>query len=468
MQPVFASKFIRKLTVEQQQQVIKTGIVPVNDIFMPIWMRTSDIHLLFGGRGGGKSEAVFDRLLNNCLTDKYFRCYYGRKVFDTVRGSCFKTLVESIKKLGLEDQFLYSEADNSSMVITCKRNRNQFIPFGADKSDKLKSIKDPTHIVCEEFDQFLFLDFKELFPTLRTTRAVCEFFGMFNTHEVYSDHWLIKLFFTELYSGKEAVDTDMLPQLSINKIFVNYTDNYFIDQADYYNRLKMSAGGNMHLLQAIANGAWGVTENDNPWLHAFNYDKHVKKLPFLQSFPVYLNFDINNDPFTCLATQHSPIKGTKDSFIHFIKEFSGHIKAEDMCQQIKSTFPASIFYITGDRSGLNEDVGRNQTLYAIIQSMLGLSDKQMCLNTHNLEHADSRLLCNAMLEHYPNLFIDIGCKNFIADCQKATCDPDSARPSTLLKDRKGYKMDLFDGGRYYFQTYWNTWAKDTYFRLLKR
>src|SRR5690606_4682714 len=130
----------------------------------------------------GKSEAVFDKLINDCLESEYFRCYYGRKIFDTVRGSCFKTIIECLKKMNLAHLFNFSEADNSSMVITCKTNRNQFIPFGGDKADKLKSIKDPTHIVCEEFDQFDFKDFKDLYPTLRTERGANVFYGMFNTH----------------------------------------------------------------------------------------------------------------------------------------------------------------------------------------------------------------------------------------------------------------------------------------------
>jgi hypothetical protein len=73
-----------------------------------------------------------------------------------------------------------------------------------------------------------------------------------------------------------------------------------------------------------------------------------------------------------------------------------------------------------------------------------------------------------MFQHYPNIFIDPSCKGLIADCEKATVDPKSLKPSMLLKDRGAYKMDLFDGMRYYFQTYWNTWAKDTYFRVLKK
>lgn len=464
MVPVYASKFLSKLSEEEQRQVLKSGIVPINDIFYNIWEEYYPVNLLRGGRGGGKSETVFDRLIHSCINDEYFNCYYGRKVWDTIRKSCFETLVASIKKLGVRHLFSFSEADNSSMIIRCKANGNKFEPFGASNPDGIKSIKDPSHVVCEEFDQFTFKDFQEIFPTLRTKRAACEFWGMFNTKDVFPDHWILMVFFPELYSGDVKINFDALEGIKVRHIFANYYDNYFIDVDDYQRKLKLSSGGNMLLYDSIANGAWGVIENGNPWLHAFT-DEHIRPLPFLPSYPVYLTFDINADPLSCTCWQMTERKGGVGSFLHAINEFGGHIKVEDICQQIKSTYPASIFYVTGDRSGHNQDVGRNQTVYQIVQSILHLSDNQMLLETHNLEHADSRLLCNAMFTHYP-VFIDPKCKNLIADCRKATCDPDSIKASQLLKDRGNYKMDYFDGMRYLFQKVFNKFIKENYLNVL--
>jgi hypothetical protein len=100
---------------------------------------------------------------------------------------------------------------------------------------------------------------------------------------------------------------------------------------------------------------------------------------------------------------------------------------------------------------------------------LGVNDRLLNLNNSNLEHADSRIMINAMLNNYPNVrFSRIGCPLLIADCQKATTDPDSKKPSQLLKDRGQYKMDLFDGMRYFFQTYFHVWAKDNYLRARKK
>ena len=467
MHPVLASKFLTKLDKSERDILIKTGIIPVNDVLIDLYREYNQVWLLFGGRGGGKSEVVFDRLINNCINDEYFNCYFGRKVWDTVHESCFETLVACIKKQGKTHLFSFSEADNSSMVVRCKANGNKFQPFGADKPEKLKSIKDPTHIVCEEFDQFTFLDFQELYPTLRTIRANCEFFGMFNTKSVYPDHWLIMIFFPELYTGTEKIQFDALAGVKIKKIFVNFTDNYFIDQEAYYQQLRLASGGNQILLDSIANGAWGVQENGNPWLHACNPTKHFKDVSFLPSYPIYISFDFNNDPFACTIRQSSPHMGGSSSFIHYIDEIVGQFKVEDTCQIIKARYPSSIIYITGDRSGSNEDLGRNQTLYQIIAGLLNLNESQINTNTANLLHSDSRLLLNAMFQHYPNLYIDSKCKQLRIDCQKAAVDGESKLPSHLKKDREGFKMDVFDAMRYDFQTYFNKWAKETYFKVLK-
>lgn len=469
--PVKASGwFNTELSDIERKALIASGIAPVNDVIFPFWARRADVSLLYGGRGGGKSEGVFDRLINNCIEDEYFNCYYGRKVWESINKSCFETLISSIKKQKKQHLFTFSEARNSSMEVRCKANGNKFQPFGASHPDSIKSIKDPSHLIFEEFDQFELRDIQDIFPTLRTQKAEqCELIAMFNTWAVRQDHWIFKLFFPELYIGDDPNEYDLLDGIDVAHYFINYFNNYFIDQEDYKRKLKLASGGSDLVFESLANGAWGVEPNNNPWLFAFKHEKHVRPTPLLSAYPVYLSFDFNNDPFACVAMQMSGVKGEPNSFIHFIREFVGAIKVEDMCQQILAAFPASILYVTGDRSGQNEDLGRNQTLYQIIAGLLNINPKsQLNLNTVNLTHADSRLLCNAMFNNYPHFSIDPSCRTLIADCQIAKPDPDSHIASQLLKDRGIYKLDAFDAMRYHMQTHFNEWAKKVYFRVLKK
>lgn len=467
LRPILASEWVT-FNEAAKAGLLAFGGVPVNDVFMPLWERDPAVWVLRGGRGGGKSEAVCDRLIADCRAEKYFKCYYGRKVFDTVRGSCFETLVSCIKKLGLEREFHFSEANTSSMIITHVITGNKFIPFGSDKAEKLKSIKDPTHIWCEEFPEFQFDDFKELFPTLRTIRGKNQFIGTLNAYSIFTDHWIVKLFYPDQYTGDDTSGREVLEGVEAGDIFANFTDNYFIDQEDYKRRLFISAGGNLIIFEGLAHGAWGVVENNNPWLYAFDKAKHVGDAPFYPSYPVHLAFDFNNSPFACTAWQFSPNKGGKHSFIHCIKEFSGEFKTEQMCQRIRDAFPASIMHITGDRNGQNQDIGRNQTLYQQIAGFLDINSKLVDTFTHNLEHADSRQLMNAMFYQYPELVIDKGCVNLIRQCEMAKIDEKSTRPQQLKKDRDLYKMDEFDGARYFFQAYFLDFANKTYIRALNK
>jgi len=273
--------------------------------------------------------------------------------------------------------------------------------------------------------------------------------------------WVKTLFYDKHRDGTIQEPYKYIPAL--------ITDNPYITADEEY----MSSLENLpHIqYQIFVKGNWDINLNEYPWLYAFKDahepDTHIAEVPFLPTFPIYITFDINADPLSCTVWQMSPAKGQRGSFLHCINEFGGHIKVEDICNQIKATYPNSIMYVTGDRSGQNEDVGRNQTVYQIIQSLLQLSDKQMNLNTHNLEHADSRILCNIMFAQYPVL-IHPKCTNLIADCRKATVDQKSIKGSQLLKDRGTYKMDYFDGMRYLLQTYFNKYVKEKYLNILNK
>jgi phage terminase large subunit len=467
--PAKASNFLGRLSETDRATLLKSGIAPVNNKFFNLWQDPFDILVAYGGRGGGKSQEIAQLLLNKALTHKYFKCYFGRKVYDDVRDTCFATLVQCIKDLNLKRYFHFSEAQTSSMVITCY-NGNKFMPFGASDAKQLKSIKDPTHFWLEEADQFTFEDLTEIYPTLRTLKGENQLLLTFNAYAVLPKHHLMKIFFPQLAQydyGEARLDTAIFDKVNIKYLLVNYTDNYFIDHEKYSNILRLISAGNERLYQGLANGSFGAIENNMPWLYNFDDAKHIKDVPFLPGYPLYLSFDFNVNPFACTIWQMSPQKGTKDSFVHCIDEVVGRHKIEDMCHIINDKYPASIKYITGDRSGQNEDIGRNQSLYQMIAGYLGVSDKCLHLNTVNLEHSDSQILCNMMMFHYPNLYIHPRCSTLINDCRIATIDTDKNKPSQLKKDRESFKLDAFDAMRYLFQTYFHEYMKNTYMKFVK-
>lgn len=446
LRPILASEYVT-WNPSLQEILRQAGAVPVNDALFQIWQLAYDILLLYGGRGGGKSEAVCDKLLDECLADEYFKCYYGRKVFDTVRGSCFATLVYCIKKNKLESLFKFSEAENSSMIITCRKNGNNFLPFGSDKADKLKSIKDPTHIWCEEFDQFEFDDFKELFPTIRTTRGSNRFIGTFNTHGVLMIHWIIKVFFHEMYDGldKDTIDSDKLMLgKRIEKIFVNYPDNYFIDQEQYRRTLWISAGGNYDIFEGIANGAWGTLTNDSPWAFAFNRKKHIGSCTLNRSHPVYLSWDFNRNPMACNVIQWYD---NKVFVLEVVKKPKTGVDA--MCEHIKTYYPGCLFLVTGDYSGMTESslYQEQVTHYKLIKHYLNLSEGQLKVKP-NPKLAKNSTHVNSILAFYNVVIDNQKAKPLIYDMENVKRRADG----TILKDDRddpSQQSDSLDGFRYF-------------------
>lgn len=436
----------------------------VPPIYRPLLLDNTRYLVLYGGRGSGKSKFAFRKFILRAFKNEFFRCVYCIKEFSAIRDSIYSGLKEAIDDLGLNDYF---KAYDSDYRIKCT-NGNIFLPMGVDegkdKLEKLKGKEEISHLLIDEVNKLTrdeYLTLNELLRTAKTTLQTCV---MFNP--VMETNWLRSEFFSP--EDSHAPNPDYGDDLKILR--TTLWNNNFINREQYYADLLRGAAGDKNRIKVNIEGDWGMEENNNPWLYNFDIDRHVAdNLPFIPQYPVYVSFDFNNDPFACTVWQMSPTKGGRNDFIHCIKEFSGMIKIEEMCQRIKSTYPNSIIYVTGDRSGQNEDIGRNQTLYQMITSYLGTSEKLMNLNNTNLEHSDSRILMNVMLYNYPHiLFSKSGCPNFISQCSAAKVDEESSKPSHLLKNRKDHKNDEFDSGRYFFQTYFHKWAKDTYLKVLNK
>ncbi len=457
MKPVYASKFLTKLNEKERELVCKAGAVPINDAFFPYFNSTFRHEVYYGGRGSGKSKFIAQKLVNKCVTDTYFKWQYSRKHQVDIKESQFELLKSTISEMGKYQDFNFNQ---STLRIT-HRTGNCFIAKGMDDPEKSKGLNDLSGFWGEEITEFDQEDVITVNQNLRTLKAPLQSIVGFNP--IHEESWVRSYYFT-----KDNAHI-LKPEFGGLGLRTTLYDNHFIDQEAYANDLIVGACGNENIIRVVLSGDWGQTENDNPWLYAFRdsylHNTHIRALPFLDTEPVYLSFDINANPLSCTAWQKSRQNGGYGAFIHCIAEFGGHIKVEDICLHIKTRFPNSIFFVTGDRSGQNEDVGRNQTFYQIVQGLLGLSNAQMNLNTHNLEHADSRMLCNAIFQHYP-IFIDPSCVQLIADIRKARVDMESPKGSQLLKDRGEYKMDYFDSKRYFFQTYFNTYIKENYLKAL--
>lgn len=439
--PVKASGFLQ-LSKELQVIAQQNGIVPVNDVFYPHWNDDSKILFLYGGYGSGKSVFEVDKLLDECMNNGYFRCFYGRKVFDTVRISVFLTLTDRIEERGLQDHFQYSKAENSSMIIRCAETGGTFNPFGADNADKLKSVKDPSHIFCEELDQFSLKDFGVLMSRLRTPKVKSKFIGAFNTTTVKKDHWIKETFFND---QKPAT----FSEYTITKVFCNYTDNYFLNKKEYEQTLWIAAAFNKQKYEEISAGLWGADENNSPFVYTYDEAKNVKPTQVTPSLEVILSFDFNVDPITCLVAQHT---GNTIRCIEMIKLSNSNIYS--LCDVIKAKYGASLMLVTGDATGRARSamVKDNLNYFKIIKAQLNLSDRQMRQPTSNPSLEENRVLVNAAFYRLDIQMDPVNCKGLIFDIEHVNVMPDG---SIEKQDRNDptKQQDALACFRYYLNTF---------------
>lgn len=447
--PVKASQFLR-LTKELQKIAIDNGIYPVNDVFYPVINDESKILILYGGYGSGKSVFEVDKLIDECLAGGYFRCFYGRKVMDTVRISVFLTLTDRITERGLEHRFQYSKAENSSMVIKCY-NGGTFNPFGADNSDKLKSVKDPSHILCEEMDQFSLKDFGVLISRLRTPKIKSKFIGLFNTTTVKKDHWIKTVFFSDNTPAEFS-------EYSVTKLFCNYTDNFFLNKKEYEQTLWIAAGFNKQKFQEISQGLWGANENESPFVYTYDEKKHVKPTVINPNWEVKLSFDFNCDPITCYVGQDNGANIIRG--IEMIKLPNSNIYS--LCDVINVKYGKYLLLVTGDATGRARSamVKDNLNYFKIIKAQLKLGDRQMRQPISNPLLDENRVLVNAAF-HWLDIHLDPeNCKGLISDIENTMVNQDG---SIEKQDRNDptKQQDALACFRYYLNTFFKHILKFT-------
>jgi len=323
-----------------------------------------------------------------------------------------------IFEYGLEDEFTFNK---SEMNIYCK-NGNEFISFGSDDPEKVKSIVDPSHIWCEEFTDYNFDDYTQLNLRLRTEKADClQFIGTFNP--IDEKHWI----------KEELIDNEKIDKIVLR---TTYKDNNFID-SDYKTVLGQLKGNDYIV---YASGEWGVLKVQSPYMNAFDENLNVnKKAVFEPGKAIRLSFDFNVDNCVCVLS-HAGL-----DYIHFFKELVSDNLPNllTLVERTYGNYKAS-FTITGDRSGKARHhlVSDNMNSYRMIKKRLLLKDRQFNIKTNPL-HSENRFTCNTILFYHPNVYFHPDMKETIYDLLYVECDQNE---SIIKKDRNvsNQKADLLD------------------------
>lgn len=183
----------------------------------------------------------------------------------------------------------------------------------------------------------------------------------------------------------------------------------------------------------------------NPFVYAFNEEKHTGTTEFNPSEYLYLSFDFNVDPITCLASQYI------DGEIRIIKEFRlQNSDIYELCDRILAAYPNSFYMVTGDASGQNRSAltAGNLNYYSIITQKLRLSDAQLRVPSFNPSIADSRVLTNSIIQNFP-FVIDKECIYLIEDLKYVEVN----QHGDIDKTKDKHKSHLLDCLRYLLNTF---------------
>jgi hypothetical protein len=234
-------------------------------------------------------------------------------------------------------------------------------------------------------------------------------------------------------------------------------DNPFVtaDQWDNWNTLDPESQ------QVMIKGIWSFKLDGNIWAYAFREDFHIvdKDDPTMQlnrALPVYLIFDFNVDPMTCLVGQKQGLQWGR-----IVKEY--RLRNSDifeMTERIKIDLINEGFYIiaTGDASGRNRaGQTRGAKSYVdIIRAELKLSDRQMQFPTDNPSVKNTRIVVNSLFHNHKDFKISSACLWLIDDLNTVKTDSEGEIDKKRIDKTKTH---LLDNLRYFCWNYFRGFVK---------
>lgn len=182
------------------------------------------IYFLLGSYGSGKSFNTAIKIVLKALKEKR-KILIARKVFATLKDSCYADIKEAITFLGLDEYF---HCGKSPMEITCKVSGSVILFKGLDDFNKIKSIKDIDLAWIEEADCKL-EDHNEVLNRLRVLGKKCHL--IITTNPKPKSHWIYKRYFSD--RNVSELDLYKYKTLTFEDVYYHhstYADNTFLNK----------------------------------------------------------------------------------------------------------------------------------------------------------------------------------------------------------------------------------------------
>lgn len=211
-------------------------------------------------------------------------------------------------------------------------------------------------------------------------------------------------------------------------------------------------------------GDWNSFENKNPWFYSYDREKHISAREATRKEVLYLSFDFNINPATCIVAQLVP-----GIFCRILKSYKvANCTIKDLCMRIKSDFPNYSYRVTGDPSGHSRNQGFdsvNETMYSQIRKHLNIGLGQVDKATLNFSNKDEswrelRIFCNLIMQNHRHFSIHpVDCADLIKDIELATTEKGKNKLYKTAGDTP-YGMHLVDCLIYLLATYFNEYVKN--------
>lgn len=412
--------------------------IKINECYDPYLENQASILNLFGSAGSGKSVFACQKIVLRMLFEPKHKFLAVRKIYATLRTSCYAELKAVIERAGIESYFRFNL---SPMAITCKSTGSTIIFRGIDDPEKIKSISGITGLWIEEANELSEDEFDQLQLRLRgQTNYYKQTIVTFNP--VVETHWLKSRYFDNQLDG-------------VTNIKTTYLDNAFVG-SEYRLKLKQLQTTNPAYYRVYALGEWGKVQTGNEFYHKFS--RAISKTnAYSPSNPIHISFDFNVLPYcTALLSQVEKVNGVYQ--LRIIKEYClpHPSNTRTICNKVVAEYPdcKSIYYY-GDPAGSHRDTRSGQTDYTIIKEALAPLNPTAMVATSAPSLIYRAIFANNILaDAVPNIRLTINpeCKNLIKDLEEVRQDADGGKQKTRVKDKAtgqsyealGHTSDAFD------------------------
>jgi hypothetical protein len=392
-----------------------------------------------GGAGGGKSILGCVWLISQSLQYPGTRWVMGRNVLKTLKETTLNSFFFITKEGGVSYDYVENKGirfSNGSEILL-----KDLAYYPSDPEFAELGSLEITGAFVDECDQISEKAWNILKSRIRYRldeyNLTPKILGTCNP----SRNWVFSRFYEPYKDGT-------LPK---NRMFIQslVTDNYKISK-HYVNNLddldELSR-------ERLKKGNWDYLDITDKWAYSFRSEKHVGTTSLNRSETVYLSFDFNRNPITCLVSQHC------DNHFYGIEQIEiNDCTIYRLCDAIKEKYPGCFFLVTGDVSGKSATTVSQLNNFDVIKLSLGLSRNQMQYSGANPPLAENRQLVNAMLERYPMTFDRQKCAPLIRDFESVKSD-NEGKPIKLNRNDPAQRADCLDTFRYTLHRWFSNYLK---------